>query len=109
MTDGRFDMQDIANMMMGGGLEEPEAQGRIVTLDEGRQMFVGLPTKNSILKQGTVYEILSDSTGKMWLEERGESHIDWEHSRSDLTTELLTQSNKLILTKEEMRKHQEVG
>jgi hypothetical protein len=57
--------------------------GRIVTLDESRIMFVGLPTIDSDFKPSTVYSIKRESNGRMYLEELGDSYVDWENSPND--------------------------
>lgn len=108
MTNGRFDINDVMAVMMGGSLpQEPVAQGRIVALTD-RKMVIGLPTKDSILKDETVYELLQEqSTGRIYLEEKGKSYIDWRNSYNDISAEILQSGSHLILTENEMKQFEE--
>lgn len=107
MTDGRFDMNDVMAMMGGSLPQEPATQGRIIALTD-RNMVIGLPTKDSILKDETVYELLQEpSTGRIYLEEKGKSHIDWRNSHNDISTDILQSGSHLILTDDEYKQFEE--
>ncbi len=96
MTNGRYDMMDVMAMMTGEDLTaEPESCGRIVTGFNG--LILGLETQNQLLDNNSVYEIES-KCGVLTLKKKGKSHIDFNSSNKDISTLLLTESTKLILT-----------
>jgi len=107
MTDGKFDMNDVMAMM--GGVDilntKPVTQGRIIPLeyanDAGRPLFIGLCANDCSMKEHAVYEIQKEANGRLYLEEVGQSHIDWDGSYEDLSSMILTQQRELILTKRE--------
>ena len=96
-ADGRIDMMDIMGMFGGGELDltPPKSCGRIVTGFNGA--ILGLETKSEGLEDNMVYEIESNN-GVLTLKKKGKSHIDFNHSNRDISSLILTESNKLILT-----------
>ena len=99
-ADGRIDMMDIIGMLSGGELDltPPKSCGRIVTGFNG--LIVGLETKSEGLEDNMVYEIESKG-GIFTLKKKGTSHLKFNDSNSCLSTLLLMEQQKLILTETE--------
>ena len=99
-ADGRIDMMDIMGMFGGGELDltPPKSCGRIVTGFNG--LIVGLETKSEGLEDNMVYEIQSKG-GILTLVKKGVSHLKFNDSNSCLSTLLLMEQQKLILTQTE--------
>lgn len=100
-ADGRIDMMDIMGMFAGGDLDlaPPKSVGRIVTGFNG--MIFGLESISTrLLEDRTVYDIQSRN-GTLTLVKQGKSYIDFNTEKRDISTILLMESSKLILTETE--------
>ena len=99
-ADGRIDMMDIMGMLGGGELDltPPKFCGRIVTGFNG--LILGLETKSIGLEDNMVYDIQTKN-GVLTLNKQGKSHIDFNSSYKDISSLLLTEKQRLILTETE--------
>lgn len=99
----KIGMMDVLSMMYGA---EPKSVGRIVTGFNG--VILGLETSDTTLDEKTVYDIQDIPGVGLMLVPIGESHIDFETENRDISTILVCESKKLILTDREKKKYDEM-